>query len=52
MSDSQRAKAKAPIAVTLFGMVTEARLLHPENAERPILVTPSGITREVRPEQP
>ena len=34
--------------VTLSGIATEARLLHPRNALYPMLVTLSGITTEAR----
>ena len=37
--------------VTLSGIVTEIRLEQPEKAYIPMLVTPSGIRMEVRPEQ-
>ena len=39
--------AESPIAVTLGGMVFEARLLHSRNA-LPIAVTLGGIVIEVR----
>ena len=39
----QPLKAKAPILVTLFGIVIFAKLVQPENALSPILVTPFGI---------
>ena len=37
------------MVVTLSGIITFVKLLHPENAELPILVIPSGITTEVIP---
>ena len=40
-----------PILVTLFGMVTEARLVQPSNALFPILGTLFGMVTEVRDEQ-
>ena len=33
--------------VTLLGMVTEVKLLQPEKAKTPMLVTPLGITKSV-----
>ena len=36
--------------VTLLGMVIEVRLLHRLNAVSPMLVTPSGMVTEVRPQ--
>ena len=34
--------------VTESGIVTEVRLVHPENARAPMLVTESGIVTDVR----
>ena len=45
-------KAEYPIEVTELGMVTEARLVQPENAEPPIEVTELGMVTEVRLVQP
>ena len=41
-------KAPFPIDVTLFGIVTDVRLLHPPNAPFPIDVTLFGIVTDVR----
>ncbi len=38
--------------VTLFGIVTEVRLVQPVKAQLPMLVTLFGIVTEVRPVQP
>ena len=38
--------------VTLDGIVTDVRLLQPENAEDPMLVTLDGIVTDDRPLQP
>ena len=37
---------------TLFGIVTEVRLLHLKKAPLPILVTLFGIVKEVKPVHP
>jgi hypothetical protein len=51
--ESQYAKAFFPIDVTLFGINTLNRFLHPSKAEFPIEVTLFGITKlPVKPEQP
>ena len=41
------ANASYPILVTLSGIVTLVRLVHPKNALYPILVTLSGIVYSV-----
>ena len=43
----QRKNARSPIEVTLFGMVTDARL-HPANARSPIEVTLFGMVTDLR----
>ena len=45
-------KASLPMLVTLLGMVTEVKLVHPKNAFSPIFFTLSGITTLVNDEQP
>ena len=40
--------APPPIEVTLFGMVTDVRLVHTANALLPIEVTELGISTDVR----
>ena len=42
-------KAKLPIEVTEFGILTEVKPLQPLNAEEPIEVTELGIITEVNP---
>ena len=41
-------KARSPIYVTLFGMVTEVRELQSSKASSPIVVTLFGMVTEVR----
>ena len=41
--------ASFPIIVTELGMVTDVRLLQPENTLSPMLVTEFGIVTEVSP---
>jgi hypothetical protein len=41
-----------PMLVTLFGIVTVVRLVHPENLELAMLQTPLPIATLVRPQQP
>ena len=45
-------KASLPMLVTLLGMVTEVKLVHPKNAFSPMFFTLSGITTLVNDEQP
>ena len=52
VSFSQLSNASHPIFFTLLGIVTEARLMHPENVSSSISVTPSGIVIEARLAQP
>ena len=48
----QLSKACAPIAVTLEGIVTDAKLLHPIKADAPIEVILDGRYTEVKLVQP
>ena len=47
----QLENAKSPMLVTLLGIVTEVKPVHPENAAPPMLVTLLGILTEVKPLQ-
>jgi hypothetical protein len=44
----QSMNACSSMLVTLLGMRIEGRLLHPPNAEKPMLLTPSGIVTLVK----
>ena len=44
-------KTPCPMDVTLLGIVTDAKFVHPENAYSPTVVTLLGMMKAVRPLQ-
>jgi hypothetical protein len=49
--DSQKANAPDPICVTLSGIITELRAVHPQNRCLSMEVKPPGMAMDVRDEQ-